>query len=90
MLDNNTYNLMAQLVEESQSLWRIRNTYKRDASMCNECTDFWNMLEQDKERHVRDLEQLVAEHMRACEPAGAMAGGQMPPMEQAPPRMYRR
>ena len=25
MLDNNTYNLMAQLTEESQSLWRIRN-----------------------------------------------------------------
>ncbi len=31
MLENNVYNIMAQLVEESQSLWRIRNSYIKDA-----------------------------------------------------------
>ncbi len=30
MLSNNTYDLMAQLTEENQSLWRIKNNYKKD------------------------------------------------------------
>jgi hypothetical protein len=72
MLDNNSYNLMAQLVEESQSLWRIKNTYKRDASMCQECEEFWQRLERDKENTVRELEKLVHEHMMASQPE--MAG----------------
>ena len=73
MLDNNSYNLMAQLVEESQSLWRIKNSYKKDASMCNECTEFWSRLERQKEDLVRELEQLVTEHTQVCKTP--LAGG---------------
>ncbi len=62
MLDNNTYNLMAQITEESQSLWRIRNSYMNDASPCKECQDFWEKLARDKEQHIRDLESLIVEH----------------------------
>lgn len=72
MLDNNTYNLMAQLVEESQSLWRIRNQYMKDASMCQECADYWTRLAREKEQHVMDLERLVMEHTQVFQPA--MAG----------------
>ncbi len=62
MLDNNTYNLMAQITEESQSLWRIRNSYMNDAGPCKECMDFWEKLANDKEQHIKDLESLILEH----------------------------
>jgi hypothetical protein len=62
MLDNNTYNLMAQITEESQSLWRIKNSYKKDAGGCHECMEFWTKLEKDKEEHIKDLERLIAAH----------------------------
>jgi hypothetical protein len=32
MLSNSAYDLMAQLTEENQSLWRIKNNYKKDAA----------------------------------------------------------
>jgi hypothetical protein len=69
MLDNNSYNLMAQITEESQSLWRIRNSYLKDAQACGECIEFWTKLADDKEQHIRDLEKLVYEHTKVCETA---------------------
>jgi len=62
MLDNNTYNLMAQLTEENKSLWRIKNNYMSDAGGCTECTDFWKKLAQDKERQVDELISLIKGH----------------------------
>lgn len=63
MLDNNMYNLMEQMVEESQSLWRIKHHYKKDAADCPECRKFWENLEKDKEQHIADLEELVRHHL---------------------------
>ena len=63
MFDNNVYNLMAQAVEESQSLWRIKNEYKNDAKNCDECQEFWEKLEKDKEQHCKDLNKLIAKHL---------------------------
>lgn len=64
MFDNNTYNLMTQMVEEHKSLWRIKNMYKKDAQNCKECVDFWNKLEKDKEDHIQDLTKLIKDHVR--------------------------
>ncbi len=69
MLDNNTYNLMEQITEESKSLWRIRNTYKKDASGCKDCADFWDKLARDKEQHIKDLERLIHSHTGVLETA---------------------
>lgn len=69
MLDNNTYNLMSQITEESQSLWRIKNSYKKDAAGCKECMDFWDKLAKDKEQHIKDLEKLIAVHIEDLVPA---------------------
>jgi hypothetical protein len=66
MLDNNTYNLFAQITEESQSLWRIRNSYLDDVEGCDKCRDFWERLAQDKENHIKELENLIMEHTQAC------------------------
>ncbi len=75
MLDNNSYNLFAQITEESQSLWRIRNNYIPDAAQCHECRDFWERLAQDKENHIRDLENLILAHGQVCESAGMVGAG---------------
>lgn len=66
MLDNNLYNLMEQMIEENKSLWRIKNTYKKDARACQDCVDFWNFLERDKEEHISRLRTLIQNHI--CTP----------------------
>jgi hypothetical protein len=40
---------MEQLEIENRSLWRIKNNYKKDASMNNESKQLWNFIEKDKE-----------------------------------------
>jgi hypothetical protein len=54
---------MAQAVEESQSLWRIKNQYVKDAQNCDECKEFWQKLEKDKEQHLKDLYNLINSHI---------------------------
>ena len=55
MLDNNTYNLVAQLAIENKSLWRIKNNYKKDANMDTENNQLWDLIEKDKEEIVKLL-----------------------------------
>lgn len=61
MTDNNTYNLIEQLAVENKSLWRIKNNYKADAksSNCQDCINVWNEIEKDKEKHVKQLKQIL-------------------------------
>jgi hypothetical protein len=63
MLDNNTYNLMAQLTEENQSLWRFKNNYITDASDCQECKEFWEKMIKDKEDNAAELVRLIKKHI---------------------------
>lgn len=63
MLDNHIYDLLTQLVEESQSLWRIKRDYIAGAGECEECKRFWEKLAEDKERYINELEKIVAAHM---------------------------
>ncbi len=62
-MENNVYNLMAQLHTESKSLWRIKNEYKRDAEECTSCATFWTELEKQKEENVRNLEAMIRDHL---------------------------
>jgi hypothetical protein len=63
MLSNNAYNLLEQIVEESKSLWRIREHYKKDAPLTTDCLAFWNKLQGDKEEHIRELKTLIKAHI---------------------------
>ncbi len=63
MLPNNTYNLMAQMVEESQSIWRLKTHYQPEAGDCDECLTFWNKLLAEKERTLEELQRLVKSHL---------------------------
>lgn len=63
-LSNNTYNLMTQLVEENQSLWRIKNNYIKDAETDSESKEFWKYLEGDKQDHIKKLTELLSKHLQ--------------------------
>ncbi len=63
MLDNDTYNLMEQLEMENRSLWRIKNSYKNDASTDDESRRLWSFIEKDKEKVVRLLTEKVRERL---------------------------
>ncbi|MFH1979405.1 MAG: hypothetical protein ABII97_03420 [Patescibacteria group bacterium] len=63
MFDNHLYNLVNQLAQEHKSLWRIKETYKKDAGSCEECKAFWEELEEDKEKHIEELRKLIKSHI---------------------------
>ncbi|MCW3994856.1 MAG: hypothetical protein NWE98_01740 [Candidatus Bathyarchaeota archaeon] len=63
MLDNNTYDLMEQLLIENKSLWRIKNNYKNDAALDNETRQLWNVIEKDKEELVQMLSEKLRERL---------------------------
>ncbi len=67
MLDNHVYNLFAQMVEEHQSLYRIKNNYQADAGSCEQCTAFWEKMEADKEDHIEELDGLIKAHLEMNE-----------------------
>jgi hypothetical protein len=61
MLDNETYDLLEQLLIENKSLWRIQNNYKSDSAMDNETRQIWSVIEKDKQKTVKMLiEKLKA------------------------------
>ena len=62
MEQNNLYNLMHQLTQESKSLWRINNNYL-DESLTDEEKAFWKKLAEDKESHITELKSLIKKHL---------------------------
>jgi len=59
MLQNHIYNLMAQMVEENKSLWRIKNKYLADSTDCSECQLFFTKLAEKKEATINELLMLI-------------------------------
>lgn len=64
MLDNHLYNLMAQMVQENKSLWRIKNQYLRDADNCEDCKKLWEKMAADKQQHIDELKRLIKDHLK--------------------------
>jgi acid phosphatase class B len=64
MLSDHEYDLINQLVQESQSLWRIKNTYKTDSMHCDKCLKFWEKMEKTKEANIEELTELIKEHLK--------------------------
>ncbi|MBP6857725.1 MAG: hypothetical protein KBC11_00810 [Candidatus Pacebacteria bacterium] len=62
MEQNNTYNLMHQLTQESKSLWRIQNNYLNE-SLSEEEKVFWQKLAEDKESHINEIKALIKKHL---------------------------
>jgi hypothetical protein len=53
---------MMQMIAENKSLWRIKNNYKTDSD-CAKCQDFWKRLEKEKEKDIRELNEMIKSHM---------------------------
>lgn len=62
MIRNNLFNLMNQVVQESKSLWRIKNEYMREAVGSDDIMAFWKKLEKDKETHINELQALIKKY----------------------------
>lgn len=60
MENNDFYNLVNQLTQESKSLWRINKNYIKEAKS-KELKAFWMKLAKDKETHIKDLKRFVKE-----------------------------
>jgi hypothetical protein len=58
MEQNNSFNLLNQLAEESKSLWRINNIYISEAKTDEE-KSFWETLSKQKEVTITELKVLV-------------------------------
>lgn len=52
-----------QLTQESKTLWRIKNEYKRDGKYCPDCLAFWEELEVEEEERIKKIELLLKDHM---------------------------
>ncbi len=63
MYDNNTYNLLRQMIQEHKALWQIKNNYKKDAAECPECKKLWEKLEKQGEANIAELETLIKKHI---------------------------
>lgn len=62
MLKNRDHNLIHQLSEISDSLWRIEKYYLEEAKGCDSCLDLWRKLYQDYEDHIFRLSEEVKKH----------------------------
>ena len=63
MVPNHHHNLIQQLSELMDSVWRY-DTYSGDAASCEECQALWGKL---KERHNEDIAMLkkhIADHAK--------------------------
>lgn len=63
-MNNNIYNLINQLTQENKSLWRIKKSYSKDAGTNKELKAFWTKMAKDKEEHIKELQNLIAKHMK--------------------------
>lgn len=63
-MNNSIYNLVNQLTQENKSLWRIKKNYAKDAGTNKELKAFWAKMAKDKEAHIKELQALIAKHMK--------------------------
>ncbi len=62
-MQNNLFNLINQLTQESKSLWRIKDQYKKDAKT-KEQKAFWAKIQKEKETTVKELQVMIKKEMK--------------------------
>lgn len=63
MLKDHNHDLVQQLSEISDSLWRL-DDYVKNAEGCDHCSDMWNELRKDYEKHSTMLTNEIARHVK--------------------------
>jgi hypothetical protein len=62
MIRNNLFNLMNQAVQESKSLWRIKNVYRQEAVGADDVMELWKKMEKDKEDTIAMIQKLITKY----------------------------
>lgn len=62
MVRNNLFNMMNQLVQESKSVWRIKNQYMQEAVGSDDMMNLWKEIEKAKEDHIAKLQALIKKY----------------------------
>lgn len=62
MLRNNLFNMMNQLVQESKSVWRIKNQYMQEAVGSDDVMAVWKEIEKSKEEQIAKLQTLIKKY----------------------------
>ena len=66
MLKNWNHDLVHQLSETSDSLWRMES-YLKSSEGCKSCSDIWSTLRKDYEKHVEfmlvEIKRRVGEEL---------------------------
>jgi hypothetical protein len=62
MLKDWNHDLVHQMSEISDSLWRMKD-YAKSASGCSHCSALWAKLEADYESHVKLLNEEIKRHV---------------------------
>ena len=63
MLKNHSHDLVHQLSEISDSVWRIEKHYLEEAKDCESCAALWKQLHHDYEKHIALLKEEIAKHL---------------------------
>ncbi len=63
MLKDHNHDLVQQLSEISDSLWRLEQ-YKRASKECDTCTGMWEKFEKDYDDHVKMLTDEIKRHVK--------------------------
>jgi len=63
MLKDWNHDLVQQLSETSDSVWRMKE-YMRNSKGCEHCMKLWGQLEKDYEAHVKTLSDEIARHVK--------------------------
>ncbi|MEX0587321.1 MAG: hypothetical protein WD940_01695 [Patescibacteria group bacterium] len=59
------HNLIQQLSELMDSVWRYEHFYKTDADACPKCKEIWEALHQRHEEDIKSLKDHLADHVKA-------------------------
>ena len=62
MLRNNLFNLMNQAVQESKSLWRIKNVYMQESIGSDDIMTLWKKREKEKEEDIQEIQNLLKKY----------------------------
>ncbi|HEB14151.1 MAG TPA: hypothetical protein ENI09_01945 [candidate division WWE3 bacterium] len=65
MVSDHHHNLIQQLSELMDSVWRYDKYYKQDAKNCKDCQDLWERLHQRHQEDIDLLKHHIAEHVEA-------------------------
>jgi hypothetical protein len=64
MLKDHNHDLIHQLSEISDSVWRIERLYKDSANDCPSCKEIWAKLASDYHNHIAMLSDEIKRHVK--------------------------